>query len=103
ALAIDGGIAVAGMSAGRAGQGSALVFGRDEGGSNNWGEIQRLLAADSFPSTPDEFGTSVAVSGELIVVGAPASHTGDHLGGAVRVFARNSGGANRWGETSEHR
>ena len=50
--------------------GSAYVFVRSGG---VWSQQQKLLAADA--AVGDNFGSSVAISGETVVVGAP-------LGGA---------------------
>ena len=49
--------------------GSAYVFDRDEGGADMWGEVKKLTASD--PAVGDSFGTSVAISDDTAVVGAP--------------------------------
>ncbi len=49
--------------------GSAYIFGRDQGGPNNWGEVQKMLPSDG--AADDEFGFSVATSGNTVVVGSP--------------------------------
>ncbi|WP_221393799.1 malectin domain-containing carbohydrate-binding protein [Dyadobacter sp. NIV53] len=50
-------------------QGSAYVFGKNQGGADNWGQQQKLTAA--VPGSDDRFGFSVSVSGRNILVGAP--------------------------------
>ena len=76
-------------------QGSAYVFTRSLG---VWSQQARLTAADG--AAGDLFGTTVAISGDTIVVGAPYD---DHLGlpdpypytgadlGSVYVFMRSAG------------
>ena len=48
--------------------GAAYVFQRDQGGADNWGEVKKLAASDT--QAFDQFGISVAVSGDTAVVGA---------------------------------
>jgi hypothetical protein len=69
------------------GQGSAYVFVRNGGG---WNQQQKLEASDA--ESNDQFGFSVAISGETVVVGAPfdAGAAGDRQGSAY-VFVRSGG------------
>lgn len=81
--------------------GAAYVFGRNEGGADNWGQMAKLTATDSLAG--DGFGYAVAVAQDTIAVGAP-NH--DHSPvvtdtGAVYVFARNEGGAGNWGQVTK--
>ncbi|MEW6350753.1 MAG: DUF4347 domain-containing protein [Thermodesulfobacteriota bacterium] len=48
--------------------GAVYVYGKDTGGPNNWGFLQRIEASDRKPG--DWFGYSVAVSGDTMIVGA---------------------------------
>ncbi len=66
--------------------GAAYVFRRSK---SNWTQEAKLTAADGFAG--DAFGQSIAVSDDLIVVGAP--HDDDHgtSSGSVYVFKRVSG------------
>jgi len=75
--------------------GSAYVFQRNEGGTDNWGQVKKLTASDA--AQYDSFGRSVAISGDRIVVGAPAMSNMSSYGAAY-VFERNRDGANKWGE-----
>jgi hypothetical protein len=83
--------------------GAAYVFERNEGGADNWGEVAKLTASDAQVS--DDFGRSVSISGDTIVVGAGEEDggPGDPLAGAgaAYVFERNEGGANNWGEVAK--
>ena len=81
--------------------GSAYVFDRNQGGANNWGQVLKLTASDA--AEEDEFGTSVAISGDTAIVGA--SYNDDACpgnnrcnSGSAYVFNRNQGGAHNWGE-----
>ncbi|HJT27177.1 MAG TPA: FG-GAP repeat protein [Pyrinomonadaceae bacterium] len=75
-------------------QGSAHVFDL-HGGS--WVETQRLTASDG--ATFDQFGTSIAVSGSTIVVGAPFAEIGPTFEeGAAYVFNHQGGS---WVETQK--
>ena len=82
--------------------GAAYVFARNEGGLNNWGEVAILRAGDA--QAGDNFGKSVSISGDTIVVGAWAEGGGagspTPASGAAYVFERNQGGADNWGEVA---
>jgi FG-GAP repeat len=70
--------------AGGPSQGAAYVFVRN---GEVWSQQQQLLAADA--ASNDRFGTSVAVSGETVVVGAPSGGAGGLRQGAGYVFVRS--------------
>lgn len=80
--------------------GSAYVFSRNHGGADNWGEVAKITASDA--AAFDTFGQGVAISGDLIAVGAPNDDVGANTDqGSVYVFARNHGGADAWGEVAK--
>ena len=72
-------------------RGAAYIFDRDEGGTDNWGEVKKLTASDAADG--DQFGTSVSIDGSTAVVGAPYKDSG-----AAYVFYRNEGGDDNWGQ-----
>ncbi len=76
--------------------GSAYVFGRNIGGTNNWGQGKKLTASD--PTAVDHFGIDGALSGDTIVIGAHLEDTGGLDSGSAYVFERNLAGTNNWGE-----
>src|SRR4051812_16458430 len=87
AVAIDGDTIVAGSPTDRVGtkalQGTAYTFART--GPRERTETGRLVASDGAAS--DRFGTSVAIDGDTIVIGAPrarAVYTFARAGAAVR-------------------
>jgi len=73
-------------------RGSIYIFERDQGGSNNWGEVKKLRPDDI--GLPDTFGTQMAISNDTLIVSAPSQASSR---GAAYVFERNQGGANNWG------
>jgi hypothetical protein len=77
-------------------RGAAYVFYRDEGGDRNWGQVKKLIA--STPEDGDEFGWSVAISGDTIVGGAPYEDCQGTDHGAIYVYNRNEDGADNWGQ-----
>ena len=97
AVAIDGDIAAVGASRDddtAENSGAVYVFARDEGGLDNWGLVKKLKASDAGLS--HEFGGSVAIDGDRLVVGA--ENAGD---GAAYIFERNEGGPDNWGEVAK--
>jgi hypothetical protein len=112
-VAIHGDTAVVGASLNDNGavvdQGKAYIYQRNTGGIDNWGEVKALLASDGAAN--DDFGRSVTISGDTIVVGAPnrdpdantfftPAWTPSHSGAAY-VFERNFGGVDNWGEVKK--
>jgi hypothetical protein len=75
--------------------GAAYVFQRNQDGLDAWGLVKTLHASDG--AAGDVFG-SVAISGDLIVVGADGKSNG---AGAAYVFERGKGGRNAWGEVTK--
>ena len=101
-VAISGDTAVVGAyweDAGADLAGAAYVFQRDQGGTDNWGEVKKLLASDA--GFQDQFGVSVAVNGDTAVVGALTEDAGGSAAGAAYVFQRDQGGADNWGEVKK--
>jgi hypothetical protein len=71
-VALDGGIAVVGDPGGQGGRGSAFVFKQTD---SKWVQQARVNAPDGADSGEEaEFGRSVAVMGEIAVVGAPEAY-----------------------------
>ena len=78
--------------------GWAHTYARHLNGGN-WGS-QRLLWADDGAAA-DFFGTSVAVRGDLAIVGAPSDDDAGSESGAAYVFQRNVGGDTGWGQIAK--
>jgi hypothetical protein len=77
--------------------GRIYVFERNEGGSNNWGQTGLISASDGFLN--NNFGFSMRIFGETLVVGARNDNEAAADAGALYFFDRDAGGAGNWGET----
>ncbi|MEN6560853.1 MAG: FG-GAP repeat protein [Acidobacteriota bacterium] len=77
-------------------RGAAYVFGKDSGGTDNWGQIKKLTAKDKHDN--DFFGYSVAVNGTNVAIGAPWAPGGGTERGQVYVFSEDEGGTDNWGQ-----
>lgn len=77
--------------------GAAYVFTRDAGG--NWFEHSKLIASDGMAL--DFFGASVALEGELAVIGAERNDDDGQSTGSVYVFIRDRNGD--WSEETKLR
>jgi hypothetical protein len=76
--------------------GAAYIFSRNEGGADNWGQVQKLTAGDAAYS--DAFGYSVSISGDTAIVGAKWADATRSNSGAAYIFYRNEGGTDNWGQ-----
>ncbi len=96
AVAVDGDTAVIGAyqdNGEGADSGAAYVFTRNEG---VWTQAAKLTAFDG--EAYDNFGISVAVDGDTVVVGAPGNDGDGADSGSVYVFVKPSGG---WATSTE--
>jgi hypothetical protein len=75
--------------------GAAYIFERNHGGPDNWGEVAKLIADDGY--SDDEFGISVAIDGDIAVVGIEGYNNGPNRYGAAYIFYRDQGGPDNWG------
>ena len=90
AVAVDGDIAVIGAyqdDDNGVDSGAVYVFSRVEG---VWTQAAKLTAFDG--EAYDNFGISVAVDGDTVVVGAPGNDGAGADSGSVYVFTRDSNG-----------
>lgn len=71
--------------------GAAYVFRRDSG-TGNWALETKLEPTDPPLSAGDLYGTSVAIDGDAIVVGAPGDRIGGNATGAAYVFRFDGAG-----------
>jgi hypothetical protein len=83
--------------------GAVYIFERNQGGSNNWGQVKKLSAGDM--QEDDYFGRKIDISGDTVVAssnnedGGPGDPTPN--AGAAYIFERNLGGANNWGQVKK--
>ena len=87
-VAVFGNTAIIGAIGGDASpngnEGCVYVF---EYFGGTWTEQSKLVASDA--TEDDRFGASVAIEGDVIVVGAPGTDLGAWLAGSVYIFERN--------------
>ncbi len=72
-------------------QGSVCIFERNQGGSDNWGLVIKVTASDG--GELDNFGNSVSVSKDTLIVGSEQ----DNFIGSAYIFERDEGGIDNWG------
>ena len=65
------------------------MFERNAGGADNWGQVKKLTASDA--AAGDQFGYSVSISGDTVVVGALLDDDAGSSSGSAYVFERNAG------------
>jgi len=80
-------------------QGAAYVFYRNQGGTDAWGQVAKLTAADG--AAWSGFGWSVALSGDIAVIGSNADVYPNLRQGAAYVFYRHQGGTDKWGQVAK--
>ena len=96
AVATNGDTVVIGAWAKNSNTGAAYIFERNQGGAENWGQVQKLTASDAAAN--DQFGRSVAINGDTVVIGASGKNSS---AGAAYTFKRNQGGAENWGQVQK--
>lgn len=75
--------------------GRARIYERNEGGTDQWGLVRDASPSDGLISA--HFGRSVAISGELILVGSPGpSETSSENRGFVEILRRTPGATPTW-------
>lgn len=97
AVAVDGDLMVVGIDDPERGEhaGAVHVFRRDQRRSSGWRQVAKLTAADTAEG--DYFGSSVAISGDTVVVGAYGDDDHGLQSGSAYLFQRDHGGPQFWG------
>ena len=95
-VSIDGETVVVGAPQHDGGKGVAYLFTKPGTGWADATETAKLTASDG--SGGDEFGDSVAVDGDTVVVGAPLDDDNISNSGSAYVFTKPSGG---WGDATQ--
>ena len=71
-------------------QGAVYVFERNAGGSNQWGDVQRLTAPDPNGLHSEKFGLNLAISSDTALIAVPEDYVdGRCEQGYVYVFERD--------------
>jgi len=94
-VSVSGDTAVIGAYGDENHTGAAYVFIRN--GEGNWTEKSKLKASDGTPG--DNFGESVAVANDTVIIGAPQRDDSGSESGAAYVFARDGDG--NWKEQAK--
>ncbi len=76
--------------------GAGYLFERNQGGSNNWGQVKKFVGSDS--NAADAFAVGVEIDGDTIILGARLHDSAGNNAGAAYIFERNHGGPDNWGE-----
>lgn len=77
--------------------GRVYVFNRDQGGADNWGQVQVMEEIDfPFEGDEDKLGSRVAIDGNILVAASEDDEIANQSG-AVYVYEKDNGGANNWG------
>jgi len=79
-------------------KGSAYIFQKDKGGSNNWGELLKLKPDNG--KFNDNYGFSVSIYGDDLIIGS-IRHYREDGSGVVYIYNKDMGGADKWGLVSE--
>lgn len=79
--------------------GAAYIFERHLGGPNAWSQRAKLTADNA--AEDDRFGKTVAIAGEVAVVGAPFADQPNPNAGSVYVFERHTSGPDNWGQSAQ--
>lgn len=77
--------------------GCVYIFKKDEGGTDNWGQLKKIIPDDS--SAGDRFGMTMDAYDDYLIVSA-FSQTNDKGtdAGAVYIFKKDLGGTDNWGQ-----
>jgi hypothetical protein len=82
--------------------GAVHLYRRSLEGPGLWELVKTITAPDGAEG--DAFGSSVAVKSNVLFAGAPGDDDGASVDvGAVRLFERNAGGSDNWGESAVFR
>ncbi len=77
--------------------GAAYIFDRNQGGSDQWGLVKKIFSEQTDHG--DHFGSSLALDGDTLIVGAPFDDiVGINRTGRAVIFQRDQNGFNQWGE-----
>lgn len=81
-------------------EGAVYIYQRTSTTGNAWTLVKKIFASDNFPA--DQFGASIDISGDTLIVGSPFDDDncpgmGLCSSGSAYIYQRNVGGANNWG------
>jgi hypothetical protein len=99
-VAISGDTVVVGVSHYDSYAGCAYIFERNQGGSNQWGQVTRLTPSDGDLWPMLGFGNVATIDGDTVAV---STYDDSFVGtpGHVYVYQRDWGGVGNWGEVAK--
>ncbi|WP_116107487.1 PKD domain-containing protein [Lewinella sp. IMCC34191] len=74
--------------------GAAYVFARNQGGTDLWGQVAKLIPESRV--NQGGFGYDVSISDSVAIVAAPFDNALGPYTGLAYVYHRNAGGPDRW-------
>ncbi|MFT5913209.1 MAG: hypothetical protein ACI9XO_004756 [Paraglaciecola sp.] len=95
-ISVSGDYVIVGANGDESSSGSAYIFKEDQGGTDNWGQLQKITASDAAAN--DYFGQSVSVSGDYVIVGANQDDDNSSNSGSAYIFKKDQGGTDNWGQ-----
>ena len=98
AVAVDGDTVVVGASAYSGSQGRAYVFTKPSGG---WEDAERTAELATSDAEKNQFGWSVAVDGNTVVVGAHTDDASDSVNGSGSVYVFTKATDSVWADATE--
>lgn len=95
-------------SHGGSGRGAVYIFGKDTGGTDNWGLVKKAINGPGTNTSSltfinvgsndgDNFGFSTSFSGNVLAVGVPSDNQTGIGAGAVYLLGKDEGGTDNWG------
>ena len=80
-------------------EGSVFIFYQNPDNPSEWQFIKQISALDPDPG--DNFGVSIALDGDRLLVGANMDDQAAGNAGAAYIFYRNQGGDDNWGQVAK--
>jgi len=79
--------------------GAAYLFAKNQGGTDNWGQIAKITATDT--EAGDMFGASLQLDTDFAIVGAALEDEKGVNAGSAYLFGKDQGGADTWGQVKK--
>ena len=76
--------------------GSAYIYYKDD--QNSWNQIKKIEPDDSDLNNNDNFGSSVAIFKNIVVIGSPYNNSFDDDSGSIYIYEKDNGGIDNWGK-----
>ncbi len=80
-------------------QDTVHIHHRNQNGPDHWGRVASIAGSECFVYC--DFGESIALNGNIAIIGAPGDGLHAHKSGSVFIFQREEPGSDTWTETSK--